>query len=128
MTDTTVNSTSNLKETVNPPLPPSPTKSAQPPLPPPLPTVTNPSNSEPLPPGVDPPEMPFTIAAPNIETTMLYTTTGPQSNPIYAATIADPTMLSHHTALMQGQLLHYPTYHQHLHNVSAFPYEICLNY
>ncbi|XP_012280309.1 formin-binding protein 4 isoform X2 [Orussus abietinus] len=68
--------------------------------------------------GVDPPDMPYTLAASALESNLLYTATSQQTNPIYAATIGNPglPLLNHHTALMQGQLMHYPAYHQHLHN------------
>ena len=77
--------------------------------------------TEPLPPGVDPPEIAYTLPASALEAGVLYG--AQQTNPIYAATLAGagiPLLPHHHTALMQGQLMHYnPAYHQHLHNVST---------
>ncbi|OXU22635.1 hypothetical protein TSAR_013641 [Trichomalopsis sarcophagae] len=74
--------------------------------------------TEPLPPGVDPPEIAYTLPASALEAGVLYG--AQQTNPIYAATLAGagiPLLSHHHTALMQGQLMHYnPAYHQHLHN------------
>lgn len=111
---------SDTRQSVNPPLPPSPPNSSQPPLPPhpPTPLAPNPPHSEPLPPGVDPPDMTYPMAAPTIGSNMLYTATSQQSNPIYAATLGDPTVpiIDHHAAIMQGQIIHYPAYHQHLHS------------
>ncbi|XP_015111908.1 formin-binding protein 4 isoform X2 [Diachasma alloeum] len=81
--------------------------------------------SEPLPPGVDSPEIAFSIAGPHpsIEPTVIFAATPQSTNSpsMYAAaTIQDPTSVSiighHHPALLQSQLVHYPAYHQHLHN------------
>ncbi|XP_063995704.1 formin-binding protein 4-like isoform X2 [Diachasmimorpha longicaudata] len=81
--------------------------------------------SEPLPPGVDSPEISFSIGGPHpsIEPTVIFAATPQSTNPpsMYAAaTIQDPTSVSiighHHPALLQSQLVHYPAYHQHLHN------------
>lgn len=111
---------------MDPPLPPSPPKNtAQPPLPPTPPhagLAPNPPSSEPLPPGVDPKDMPYSLPTTALEpTAVVYAAAAQQTNPIYAATIGDRgsialPILDHRTALIQGQLLHYPTYH-HLHNV-----------
>ncbi|XP_011312496.1 formin-binding protein 4 isoform X2 [Fopius arisanus] len=81
--------------------------------------------SEPLPPGVDSPEISFSIGGshPSIEPTVIFAAAPQSTNPpsMYAAaTMQDPTSVSilghHHPALLQSQLVHYPAYHQHLHN------------
>lgn len=99
----------------NPPLPTTPAETVQPPLPPSPPKVSKSANNEPLPPGVDAPEMPYALPPSVLESGVLYAASPHQTNPIYAATMGN-AILTHHTALMQGQLLHYPAYH-HLHNV-----------
>lgn len=119
-------SSSETKETVDPPLPPSPPKNAtQPPLPPnpPHPTIVpNPPSSEPLPPGVDPKDMPAypLPAVTALEPSVVYAGTTRQPNQIYTATLAERgiavPLIDHRSAIIQGQLMHYPTY-QHLHNV-----------
>ncbi|XP_058796412.1 formin-binding protein 4-like [Phymastichus coffea] len=68
---------------------------------------------------VEPAEIAYTLPTSALEAGVLYG--AQQTNPIYAATLAGAAgipLLSHpHTALMQGQLMHYtPAYHQHLHN------------
>ncbi|XP_033214231.1 formin-binding protein 4-like isoform X2 [Belonocnema kinseyi] len=98
----------------NPPLPTIPAETVQPPLPPSPPKASKSGNNEPLPPGVDAPEMPYALAPSVLESGVLYAASPHQTNPIYAATMGN-AILQHHTALMQGQLLHYPAYH-HLHN------------
>lgn len=84
---------------------------------------------EPLPPGVDQ-EISYTLPTSALEAGVIYG--AQQTNPIYASTLAGAAaaagipLISHHhhhhhphTALMQGQLVHYnQAYHQHLHNVS----------
>lgn len=74
--------------------------------------------SEPLPPGVDSPDLSYSLSASAMDSTVLYTAAAQQTNPIYAATLGSAAvpLLAHHTALMQGQLMHYPAYHP-LHNV-----------
>ncbi|XP_015609403.1 formin-binding protein 4 isoform X2 [Cephus cinctus] len=116
--DKEITPTSDIRQSVNPPLPPSPPKPSQPPLPPYSPLVQNPPNSEPLPPGVDAPDITYPMANSALEPTVLYTAATQQTNPIYAATIGDTAVpiIDHHAAIMQGQLMHYPAYHQHLHN------------
>lgn len=106
------NDTESKKEKLEPapPLPAAPIETPQPPLPPSPPKVSK--TNEPLPPGVDPPEIPYALPATVLESGVLYAATPHQTNPIYAATMGN-AILTHHTALMQGQLLHYPAYHLH---------------
>ncbi|XP_051156262.1 formin-binding protein 4-like isoform X2 [Leptopilina boulardi] len=106
------NDLDNKKEKVEqaPPLPDATVETSQPPLPPSPPKVIK--SNEPLPPGVDPPEIPYALPATVLESGVLYAATPHQTNPIYAATMGN-AILTHHTALMQGQLLHYPAYHLH---------------
>ncbi|KAL0110406.1 hypothetical protein PUN28_013797 [Cardiocondyla obscurior] len=76
------------------------------------------ANMEPLPPGVDLPDTPY-------ESTplkgILYNAASQQTNAIYAHSIADRTIpiLSHQAGLLQEPFVHYPTFHQHLHNTLA---------
>ncbi|XP_048514272.1 formin-binding protein 4-like isoform X2 [Athalia rosae] len=119
---------SDAKERVDalPPLPPAPSSDlSQPPLPPNPPCSThtpNPPNGEPLPPGVDPKDMPYTLPVTTMEPgAVIYNAGSAQrTNPIYAATIgnrgiATLPIIDHRSAIIQGQLMHYPAY-QHLHN------------
>lgn len=83
----------------------------------------NHTNMEPLPPGVDLPETSYEAATLK---GIIYNAASQPSNAIYAPSIADPTIpiLSHQAGLLQEPFVHYPTFHQHLHNVSTF---LCLN-
>ncbi|XP_070150243.1 formin-binding protein 4 isoform X2 [Polyergus mexicanus] len=79
---------------------------------------SNHANMEPLPPGVDLPETSYETATLK---GIIYNTAS-QSNAIYAPSIGDPTIpiLSHHqTGLLQEPFVHYPAFHQHLHNTIA---------
>ncbi|XP_029160362.1 formin-binding protein 4-like isoform X2 [Nylanderia fulva] len=74
------------------------------------------ANMEPLPPGVDLPETSYEAATLK---GIIYNAASQQSNAIYAPSIGDPTIpiLSHHQAgLLQEPFVHYPAFHQHLHN------------
>ncbi|XP_014469072.1 PREDICTED: formin-binding protein 4-like [Dinoponera quadriceps] len=75
----------------------------------------NHANMEPLPPGVDLPDTSYEAATLK---GIIYNATSQQSNAIYAPSIADPTIpiLSHQPSLLQEPFVHYPTFHQHLHN------------
>lgn len=77
-------------------------------------------HAEPLPPGVDSPEISYPLAGTPLEQTVIFTTAPHQQTnaSLYAAAaLQDPTLMGHHhQALLQSQLVHYPTYHQHLHN------------
>lgn len=80
---------------------------------------SNHANMEPLPPGVDLPETSYEAATLK---GIIYNAASQQSNAIYAPSIGDPTIpiLSHHQAgLLQEPFVHYPAFHQHLHNVST---------
>ena len=101
-------------KSTNPPLPDTLPMTIQPPLPPSSPKPLK-STNEPLPPGVDPPDVPYALPASLLGPGVLYAAAQHQNNPIYAATMGN-AILTHHTALMQSQLMHYPAYH-HLHNV-----------
>lgn len=76
----------------------------------------NHANMEPLPPGVDLPDTSYEAATLK---GIIYNATSQQSNAIYAPSIADPTIpiLSHQPGLLQEPFVHYPAFHQHLHNV-----------
>ncbi|XP_071641339.1 uncharacterized protein [Temnothorax longispinosus] len=75
----------------------------------------NPANMEPLPPGVDLPDTSYEAATLK---GIIYNAASQPSNAIYAPSIADPTIpiLSHQAGLLQEPFVHYPTFHQHLHN------------
>ncbi|XP_018371537.1 PREDICTED: formin-binding protein 4-like isoform X1 [Trachymyrmex cornetzi] len=75
----------------------------------------NHTNMEPLPPGVDLPETSYEAATLK---GIIYNAASQPSNAIYAPSIADPTIpiLSHQAGLLQEPFVHYPTFHQHLHN------------
>ncbi|XP_011269281.2 uncharacterized protein LOC105259194 [Camponotus floridanus] len=80
---------------------------------------SNHANMEPLPPGVDLPETSYEAATLK---GIIYNAASQQSNAIYAPSIGDPTIpiLSHHQAgLLQEPFVHYPAFHQHLHNTIA---------
>ncbi|KAL6438012.1 hypothetical protein ACFW04_004351 [Cataglyphis niger] len=80
---------------------------------------SNHANMEPLPPGVDLSETSYETATLK---GIIYNAASQQSNAIYAPSIGDPTIpiLSHHQAgLLQEPFVHYPTFHQHLHNTIA---------
>lgn len=83
----------------------------------------NHANMEPLPPGVDLPDTSYEAATLK---GIIYNAASQPSNAIYAPSIADPTIpiLSHQASLLQESFVHYPTFHQHLHNVSTL---LCLN-
>ncbi|XP_072756609.1 uncharacterized protein [Anoplolepis gracilipes] len=78
----------------------------------------NHANMEPLPPGVDLPETSYEAATLK---GIIYNAASQQSNAIYAPSIGDPTIpiLSHHQGLLQESFVHYPAFHQHLHNTIA---------
>ncbi|XP_032677358.1 formin-binding protein 4-like isoform X3 [Odontomachus brunneus] len=78
----------------------------------------NHANMEPLPPGVDLPDTSYEAATLK---GIIYNATSQQSNAIYAPSIADPTIpiLSHQPGLLQEPFVHYPAFHQHLHNTAA---------
>ncbi|KYN02370.1 PREDICTED: formin-binding protein 4-like [Cyphomyrmex costatus] len=78
----------------------------------------NHTNMEPLPPGVDLPETSYEAATLK---GIIYNTASQSSNAIYAPSIADPTIpiLNHQAGLLQESFVHYPTFHQHLHNTIA---------
>ncbi|XP_024872545.1 uncharacterized protein LOC112455076 isoform X2 [Temnothorax curvispinosus] len=78
----------------------------------------NPANMEPLPPGVDLPDTSYEAATLK---GIIYNAASQPSNAIYAPSIADPTIpiLSHQAGLLQEPFVHYPTFHQHLHNTIA---------
>lgn len=71
---------------------------------------------EPLPPGVDQSESPYALAAATLKSPLIFPGNHHQPN----APIFDPTNISilghHHPALVHNQLVHYPVYHQHLHD------------
>ncbi|XP_011864737.1 PREDICTED: formin-binding protein 4-like [Vollenhovia emeryi] len=75
----------------------------------------NHANMEPLPPGVDLPDTSYEAATLK---GLIYNAASQPSNAIYAPSIADPTIpiLSHQAGLLQEPFVHYPTFHQHLHN------------
>ncbi|XP_011696542.1 PREDICTED: formin-binding protein 4-like isoform X2 [Wasmannia auropunctata] len=75
-------------------------------------------NMEPLPPGVDLPDTSYEAATLK---GIIYNAASQPSNAIYAPSIADPTIpiLSHQAGLLQEPFVHYPTFHQHLHNTIA---------
>ncbi|XP_050450317.1 formin-binding protein 4-like isoform X2 [Cataglyphis hispanica] len=80
---------------------------------------SNHANMEPLPPGVDLSETSYETATLK---GIIYNAASQQSNAIYAPSIGDPTIpiLSHHQAgLLQEPFVHYPAFHQHLHNTIA---------
>ncbi|XP_044009823.1 uncharacterized protein LOC122853418 isoform X2 [Aphidius gifuensis] len=83
-------------------------------------SLVGPVHAEPLPPGVDSPEISYPLAGTPLEQTVIFTTTPHQQTnaSLYAAAaLQDPTLMGHHhQALLQSQLVHYPAYHQHLHN------------
>ncbi|CAD6221281.1 GSCOCG00005126001-RA-CDS, partial [Cotesia congregata] len=76
----------------------------------------NPPHIEPLPPGVDQSESPYALAAATLKSPLIFPGNHHQPN----TTIFDPTNISilghHHPALVHNQLVHYPVYHQHLHD------------
>ncbi|XP_057324069.1 formin-binding protein 4-like isoform X2 [Microplitis mediator] len=81
----------------------------------------NTSHIEPLPPGVDQSESPYALAAATLKSPLIFPGNPHQANaPIYASALTDPTNISiighHHPALVHNQLVHYPVYHQHLHD------------
>ncbi|XP_019699913.1 formin-binding protein 4 isoform X2 [Harpegnathos saltator] len=78
----------------------------------------NHTNMEPLPPGVDLPDTSYEAATLK---GIIYNATSQQSNPIYAPSIPDPTIpiLSHQPGLLQEPFVHYPAFHQHLHNTAT---------
>ncbi|XP_036146449.1 formin-binding protein 4 isoform X2 [Monomorium pharaonis] len=78
----------------------------------------NHANIEPLPPGVDLPDTSYEAATLK---GIIYNAASQPSNAIYAPSIADPTIpiLSHQAGLLQEPFVHYPTFHQHLHNTIA---------
>ncbi|XP_039305043.1 formin-binding protein 4 isoform X2 [Solenopsis invicta] len=78
----------------------------------------NHANMEPLPPGVDLPDTSYEAATLK---GIIYNAATQPSSAIYASSIADPTIpiLSHQAGLLQEPFVHYPTFHQHLHNTIA---------
>ncbi|XP_011648359.1 formin-binding protein 4-like isoform X2 [Pogonomyrmex barbatus] len=78
----------------------------------------NHASMEPLPPGVDLPDTSYEAATLK---GIIYNATSQPSNAIYAPSIADPTIpiLSHQAGLLQEPFVHYPSFHQHLHNTIA---------
>jgi len=81
----------------------------------------NHANMEPLPPGVDLPDTSYEAAT---LIGIIYNASQ-SNNAIYASSIADTTIpiLSHQAGLLQEPFVHYPTFHQHLHNVSTLIFE-----
>lgn len=76
------------------------------------------ASMEPLPPGVDLPDTSYEAATLK---GIIYNAASQQSNAaLYAPSIGDPTIpiLSHQAGLLQEPFVHYPAFHQHLHNVS----------
>lgn len=82
---------------------------------------SNHANIEPLPPGVDLPDTSYETAALK---GIIYSAASQQGNALYTSSIGDPTMplISHQAALLQEPFIHYPAFHQHLHNVSKCPH------
>ncbi|XP_067203189.1 formin-binding protein 4-like isoform X2 [Linepithema humile] len=78
----------------------------------------NHAHMEPLPPGVDLPDTSYEAATLK---GIIYNAASQQSNAIYAPSISDPTIpiLSHQAGLLQEPFVHYPAFHQHLHNTLA---------
>ncbi|XP_011347934.1 formin-binding protein 4 isoform X2 [Ooceraea biroi] len=81
---------------------------------------SNHASMEPLPPGVDLPDTSYEAATLK---GIIYNAASQQSNAaIYASPITDPTIpiLSHQAGLLQEpSFVHYPAFHQHLHNTIA---------
>lgn len=78
---------------------------------------SNHTSMEPLPPGVDLPDTSYEAATLK---GIIYNAASQQGNALYAPSITDPTIpiLGHQAGLLQEPFVHYPAFHQHLHNVN----------